>query len=115
MKNHSIEYKFIVRAFDYELPLTGVDLDYLAARREDIQDCLNQLAKKIGSINIASPKGVGEFDVANGLVKWYWLALTKVNNKHKLLTGTYTESTLTSAQIVAREDRMGKEFKERTI
>ncbi|MCP4985206.1 MAG: hypothetical protein GY928_03785, partial [Colwellia sp.] len=54
MKNHSIKYKFVVPAFAYELPLTGVDLDYLTARREDIQSCLAQLAKEIGSINIAS-------------------------------------------------------------
>ncbi len=93
----------------------GVDLNYLAARRKEIQFCLAQLAEKIGAINIASAKGVGEFDMANGLVKWYWTALCKVNNKHKLLTGAYPEVTLTNVQREARESRMGKEFKERTI
>ncbi len=99
MMNHSIEYKLIVRAFDYELPLTGVDLDYLAARREDIQTCLAQLARDIGSINIASKKGVYEFDLANGLVKWYWYALCRINHQEEVLTGKVTQMKESSAHM----------------
>lgn len=83
--SNEIKFEFIINRFDYILPLLGVDLEYTKARREEILDCMRQLGKKMPEINIASLKGVTEFDTANKLVKYYYHALVTVNNKEHIL------------------------------
>jgi len=85
MKNHKIEFKFILNRFNYTLPLLGVDLDFLRLRREEVNSCLTQLAKKISTINIASKEGVFEMQIAYELIKHYHYARVLINLKADMI------------------------------
>lgn len=82
-----IKYVFAEFSFNYELPLLGVDLEFIKERRIELNDCLQKLAKKIGQINIASKKGAADFDTANKLVKYYHFAKVTLDIKESVLLG----------------------------
>lgn len=82
-----IKYIFAEFRFDYELPLLGVDLDFIKERRNELNECLQLLANKVGQINIASAKGVADFDTASKLVKYYHFARVTLDLKENILTG----------------------------
>lgn len=87
MRDHTIKFKFIEHRFNYELPLLNVDLDFVADRKAEVINCMEQLAKKIPEINIASREGVADFSKANDLVKYYFYALATLNDKQDILSG----------------------------
>lgn len=91
MSNHKIEFKFARHNFQYDLPILGVDLEFVAARKLEVIECMYQLAKKIPNINIASKEGVAAFSLANDLVKYYFYALVLLENKRKVLSGEMQE------------------------
>ena len=86
MSKHEIEFTFSRHGFDYKLPLTGVDLDFLKDRRCEVIGCMQQLAKRVKDINIATKEGVSEFSLASELVKYYYYALVVIESKQDILT-----------------------------
>ena len=84
--NNEIVFKFIQHRFDYKLPDSGIDLEFLKDRRCEVIGCMQQLAKKVSSINIATKKGVSEFEIASQLVKYYFFALVLIESKQDDLT-----------------------------
>ena len=85
MKNPKIEYKFIDRAFAYDLPLLGVDIEFLAERRKEAVFCITQVKSKIGEINIGNLRGVQELELACKVLHWCHAALKKINYKDYML------------------------------
>jgi len=85
--DHTIKFEFIEHRFDYQLPLLNVDLDFVVDRKAEVIDCMEQLAKKVSEINIASKEGVADFSKANDLVKYYFYALATLNDKQEVLSG----------------------------
>ncbi len=112
MKDHSIKFNFIENRFSYELPLLGVDLDFINNRKSEVLDCMQQLSKKCGDINIASSAGVADFDKANKLVRYYFDALCKLNYKEQQLLGNGIE--LTEEQQLRHSITMREFYRERT-
>jgi len=112
MKDHSIKFNFIENRFSYELPLLGVDLDFIKQRKSEVLDCMQQLSKKCGEINIASSAGVAEFNRANKLVSYYFDALCKLNHKERQLSGG--DIALTQEQQLQHSVRMREFYRERT-
>lgn len=112
MKSHKIEFKFTKMVFDYSLPLTGVDLAFINARKVEIQYCMAQLADRVKYINIASSKGVADFETASKLVKYYWYAMCVVKRKESSLLGYKYE--LTDEQKEKFAVRMYEQTRERT-
>ena len=112
MKKHEIKFSFIRNQFDYELPLVGVDLDFISKRKAEIQDCMQQLATRTSQINIASAQGVADFELASKLVKYYWYAMCTVKHKERALLGYDVE--LTEEQKERHEVYLREQFREKT-
>ncbi len=112
MKSHEIKFSFIHNQFNYELPLLGVDLDFISKRKAEIQDCMQQLATRTSQINIASAQGVADFEIASKLVKYYWYAMCTVKHKESALMGYNAE--LTEEQKESHEVYMREQYKEKT-
>jgi len=93
-----VKYAFNANRFDYELPLTGVDVEFLKERREEVRDCFTQLAKRIGQINIVTSTGVSEMDTAAKLTKYYFYAAKCIENKYLDLTTDRLNRPTTEAQ-----------------
>lgn len=113
MSNCNIKFNFIENRFSYELPLIGVDLDFIKNRKLEVADCLQQLSKKCGEINIASKDGVTDFDKANKLVRYYFDAMCKLNAKERQLLGH--KILLNDEQQEEKAIRMREFYKEKTI
>jgi hypothetical protein len=111
-ESKKIKYKFVEHRYNYELPLLGVDLDFLAERKIEIKQCLEQLAIKIGQLNIASAKGVSELNLANKLVKYYWYAMCTVKKREALLVNGDME--MSAEEIERQAVYMHKATRERT-
>lgn len=112
MEKHKIKFKFVNNRFNYDLPLIGVDLDFINERKNEIQDCMQQLATRTSQINIASAQGVADFELASKLVKYYWYAMCTVKHKEKALMGY--ENVLTEEQEENKAVRMREWYKEKT-
>ncbi len=112
MKNNAIEFNFIEHRFEYELPLLGVDLDFVRQRKAELELCMQQLSKRCEEINIASALGVSEFDRANKLVRYYFNAMCKLNYKERQLLGH--ELVLTDEQQDKHQIRMREYYREKT-
>ena len=107
-----ITFEFIEQRFDYKLPLLGVDVQFTKNRRNEILSCMQQLAKKVSEINIASSKGVADFALANKLVKYYYYALSTVNQKEDLLING--PRVISDKERLSHEVIMREHTKERT-
>jgi len=81
-----IKYEFCVNNFDYLLPLTGVDVEFLMERRKEVRECIFKLSERIGQINIVTSKGVAEMEVAAKLTKYYFYASKHLESKYLDLT-----------------------------
>ena len=106
-----VKYVFKEWQFDYILPLTDVDVEFLKVRREEVRDCFAQLAKRIGQINIVTSKGVAEMKTAAKLTKYYFYA----SNVHesKYLDLTTLKRVATESERLSHEKRMREQFREK--
>ena len=95
-----INFEFIIRKFDYKLPLVGVDLVFLAERRAEIVICIGKLASRIAEINIASRSGVVDMDKATKVLRWYHDALRLLNEKAYMINnpGAYDKKAMTETE-----------------
>lgn len=100
--SNAIEFKFIENRFDYKLPLVGVDVEFLNKRRAEVYNCLYELAKVVGAVNIASKEGVADFDKCNKLVKYYHYALITINSKHDALVNGKRKITQAEIDLASR-------------
>lgn len=82
------------------------DIDYIDARFAELKTCYQQLAKKVGEINIVSKAGVEEFDIANSLVSYYRYSAVALNSKRKCLL--HVDVPLTELEIKQREEAQAK-------
>ena len=98
-----IKYKFarIMKGASIDILLTA-DIDYIDARFAELKECYQQLAKKVGEINIVSKKGADEFDIANSLVSYYRASAVALNSKRKCLL--HVDTPLTELEIKQREE-----------
>ena len=81
-----IKYVFQAHKFDYQLPLVGVDVEFLKTRREEVRFCFGRLSQRIGQINIVTSEGVAEIDIAAKLTKYYFYASKLIERKYLDLT-----------------------------
>jgi hypothetical protein len=116
-----IKYKFIHMMKGSSVAICILaDIDYIDARFEELKLCYQQIAKKIGQINIVSKAGAYEFDVANSLVSYYRLSAVNLNSKRECLL--HKDIPLTESEIKQREEaaikwekRMYNEFREKRL
>ncbi|HHZ69072.1 MAG TPA: hypothetical protein EYN54_02055 [Methylococcaceae bacterium] len=103
LERQKMKYKFIhmVKGASIDIALTA-DIDYIEARFEELKICYQQLAKKVGEINIASSAGAYEFDIANSLVSYYKCSAVDLNNKRECLL--HVDRPLTELEIKQREE-----------
>lgn len=113
MSNYNIKFNFTEKRFSYELPLLGVDLAFVVQRKAEVFDCMQQLSKKCGEINIACKEGVADFEKANKLVRYYFDAICKLNTKERQLLGY--KISLSDEQKEEKAIRMREFYKEKTI
>jgi len=108
-----IKYVFKEWQFDYLLPLTGVDVEFLKARREEVRGCFAQLAERIGKINIVTSTGVAEMDTAAKLTKYYFYASKHIEAKYLELT--VVKPVATESERLSNEKHMREMHREKTI
>lgn len=77
-------FKLMMKGASIDIYLLA-DVDYIEARFEELKLCYQQLAKKVGEINIVSGSGANDFDIANSLVSYYRLSAVALHNKRKCL------------------------------
>ena len=109
-----IGYSFAIPEFDYILPLTGVDVEFLKERRKEVRYCFEQLAKRIGQINIVTSKGVAEMDTASKLTKYYFYAAKCIENKYLDLTTDRLTRKPTREETESYENHMREMYRERS-
>lgn len=80
-----IKPHFFEQRFAYELPLIGVDLEFLAERRKEAVFCITEMQKKIGEINIGKLSGVWELETVCKVLKWHHAALKVINTKDYII------------------------------
>ena len=85
---NNIKFNFTIMNFDYILPLTGVDHEFITERRSEIQFCTFKLKEKIQTLDITTKEGVADFSIANHLVKYYFRAWCLLDNtEHQINYG----------------------------
>ena len=90
---NNIKFNFTIMNFDYILPLTGVDHEFIKERRAEIQFCTFKLKEKIQTLDITTKEGVADFDIASKLVKYYFNAWLLLSHKEEvLLSGNRKEN-----------------------
>ena len=102
-----IKYKFVhmMKGASIDIDITA-DIDYIDARFEELKVCYQQLAKKVGEINIVSKKGAFDFDIANSLVSYYRYSAVALNTKRKALL--HVDVPLTELEMKQREAAQAK-------
>jgi hypothetical protein len=114
-----IKYKFthMMKGASVAIDIAA-DISYIEDRFEELKGCYQQLAKRVGNINIVSGKGACEFDIANSLVSYYRCSAVALNTKRKCLL--HVDVPLTDVEIKKREEdqlkwevRMHNEFREK--
>ena len=116
-----IKYKFIPMMKGSSVAISILaDIEYIEARFEELKLCYQQIAKKIGQINIVSKTGAYEFDIANSLVSYYRLSAVHLNSARDNLLRK--DTPLTELEIKQREEnkikweeRMYHEFREKRL
>lgn len=111
-KRFKIKYSFQGQKFDYALPILGVDVEFLKARREEVRDCFAQLSLRIGKINIVTSTGVAEMDTAAKLSKYYFYASKLIERKY--LDLTVVKRVANEEERLSNEKHMREMYRERT-